>query len=165
MVSQMLNEKHFGTLLFDLLTKEEDEIFANRFNIPVLSKRLVEVTKWMMNQDYNSENGYAYFGASTGAASALYAAAELGDSIKAVVSRGGRPDLAIPVLHKVKSPTLLLVGGLDAQVIELNEIAFEKINAEKKLQIINGATHVFEEPGKLEEVAGAAIKWYQKYLV
>ncbi len=164
MVARLLNEKYFATLLFDLLTEEEDKIFQNRFNIELLSKRLVEVTKWINSSSYNNGKSIGYFGASTGAASALYAASEIGSSIKAIVSRGGRPDLAIPILKKVTTPTLLLIGAMDTQVIELNKIAYEKIEAEKKLIIIEGATHVFEEPGKLEEVAGFAIEWYQKYI-
>jgi len=163
-VAEAINKKGIGTLLFDLLTEEEDLIYENRFNIPLLAQRLKAVTKWLKSQKQFKDLKIGYFGASTGAAAALIAAADLGEEIKAVVSRGGRPDLALDYLEKVKAPTLLLVGSHDYGVIELNEEALEKIKAEKKLSLIPGATHLFEEPGALEEVARQATEWFLKYL-
>ena len=118
-----------------------------------------------MKNDITRNLPIAYFGASTGAASALGAAAFFGDSIKAVVSRGGRPDLVLTLLPKVKSPTLLLVGGLDRAVIEMNKLAFDELKTEKELKIISGASHLFEEPGKLGEVANEAVSWFKNHLV
>lgn len=162
-VAKMLNQASIGTLLFDLLTAEEDVDYETRFNIPMLTQRLITVTQWLakgLGKGYN----LGYFGASTGAASALIAAAELGPKIKCVVSRGGRPDLAMKMLDRVQSPTLLLVGGEDYQVIELNQLAFERLRCEKEISIIPGATHLFEEPGTLEDVARLAAAWCQKHL-
>lgn len=163
-VAQKLQEKNIGTFLFDLLTEEEDETYQNRFNIDMLTERLIAVTRWVQEQKQFQDFKLGYFGASTGAASALKAAAELGYDISAVVSRGGRPDLAIPELSKVKSPTLLIVGGLDYGVIELNQKAAYELTIEKELVIVEGATHLFEEPGKLEEVSELAANWFSKYL-
>jgi dienelactone hydrolase len=164
-VASSLKESGFGTLLFDLLTPYEDQNYEMRFNIELLTNRLVSVTRWMKNQEEFKRLNIGYFGASTGAASALRAAAVLGsDIIKAVVSRGGRPDLAEEKLKSVKSPTLLLVGGLDTKVIKLNEQAFEKMNCKKELTIIPGASHLFEETGKLEEVTRQANDWFLKYI-
>ncbi len=164
-VAEVLQKAGMGTLLFDLLTEEEDETYANRFDIDLLTERLMIATKWVQKQIEIEGLNIGYFGASTGAASALRAAAGLGDEIKAVVSRGGRPDLAREVFGKVKSPTLLIVGGRDYQVIELNQWAYEQIKTEKELKIVPGATHLFEEPGTLEEVAELAKDWFRKYLV
>ena len=162
-VAQVLNAASVGTLLFDLLTPEEDVDYETRFDIPLLTERLMMATQWLANGPSKGFN-LGYFGASTGAASALMAAAELGAQIKCVVSRGGRPDLAMKVLDRVQSPTLLLVGGEDTQVIELNQLAYERLTCEKEISIIPGATHLFEEPGTLKEVARQAAAWCQKYL-
>ena len=164
MVAELIQKQNIGTLLFDLLTSEEDDLYENRFNIDLLSDRLIETTQWVL--DHNSTAGLAigYFGASTGAASALRAAAYFKTKIKAVVSRGGRPDLAISVLPQVTAPTLLLVGGLDVPVIGMNKMAFDALASVKEIKIIPGATHLFEEPGTLLEVAEAAIAWYKRYL-
>lgn len=163
-VAEVLNEAGIATLLFDLLTEEEDEIYENRFDIPRLTERLVAVTEWVSEQPELKNLPLGYFGSSTGAASALNAAAEWGGSVKAVVSRGGRPDLALKNLPAVTAPTLLIVGGLDGPVIGMNEEALEALQCEKKLEIVPGATHLFEEPGKLEEVAELALEWFKKHL-
>lgn len=163
-VAEVLQKAGIATLLFDLLTEEEDEVYETRFNIPLLTKRLEAVTKWLIKQDDVKGLNIGYFGASTGAASALEAAAVLDDKIQAVVSRGGRPDLAMDLLPDVKAPTLLIVGGNDGPVIEMNESALEKLECEKKLHIVPGATHLFEEAGALEEVAKLASNWFQKHL-
>lgn len=163
-VAKVLREEGFGTLLFDLLTEGEDVVYETRFNIDLLTDRLKIATLWLKEQ-LNVENlPIGYFGASTGAAAALWAAADFGPEISAVVSRGGRPDLAMEVLDKVKAPTLLIVGGHDEEVIELNKQALRQIKTEKKLEIVDGATHLFEEPGALEEVASLAAQWFKKYL-
>jgi putative phosphoribosyl transferase len=162
-VASSLREHGVGTFLFDLLGTTEDNVQA-RFNISLLSDRLLFVTDWILKQDYATGLNIGYFGASTGAASALIAAAELGTKIKAVVSRGGRPDLAMPLLHSVKAPTLLIVGGADVEVLQLNRQALEKLTAPKELKIIPGAGHLFEEDGKLEQVADMASNWFAKYL-
>jgi putative phosphoribosyl transferase len=167
-VAKQFVDARIGTLLFDLLTAEEEQedvVTAEyRFNIPLLAQRLVGATEWLEANSKFSKLKLAYFGASTGAAAALIAAAKLPNAISAVVSRGGRPDLAGDFLPKVTVPTLLLVGGLDIEVIELNQQALAQMNAEKKLVIIPGATHLFEEPGKLEEVAKFSIEWFTRYL-
>ncbi|MBU0705995.1 dienelactone hydrolase family protein [Patescibacteria group bacterium] len=163
-VADVLNQAGIATLLFDLLTEEEDQVYENRFDITRLTERLIAVTKWIGKQKDLKALSPGYFGSSTGAASALNAAAELGESISAVVSRGGRPDLAMENLPLVKAPTLLIVGGWDDVVIGLNEQALAALTCEKKLEIVPGATHLFEEPGKLEEAAELASKWFQKYL-
>lgn len=153
-----------GTLLMDLLTEEEDLVYERRFDIDLLSKRLLAATTWLKNQEkYNGLN-IGYFGASTGAAAAIQAAAAPGNMIGAVVSRGGRPDLAREYLNIIKSPTLLIVGGCDIAVLELNKTAFEKITAVKQIKIIPGASHLFEEPGTLKNAAKAAAVWFEKYL-
>ncbi|MET0760595.1 MAG: dienelactone hydrolase family protein [Flavobacterium sp.] len=164
LVAELMQQQGIGTLLFDLLTEEEDEVYENRFNIDLLVNRLIEATEWLLK--YKGARGLpvAFFGASTGAASALRAAAFFGKKVKAVVSRGGRPDLAMNKLSQVSAPTLLIVGGLDIQVIEMNREAFEQLNTIKEIKIIPGATHLFEEPGKLMEVADLAIAWYKRYL-
>ena len=163
-VARELQKDGFATLLFDLLTEEEDQTYENRFDIPLLTERLVEVTRWVWKEPNTKQLAVGYFGASTGSASALIAAAELGGDIKAVVSRGGRPDLAVDYLPKVKSPTLLIVGGDDTEVIELNQQAYDRLTCEKKYEIVPGATHLFEEPGALEEVARLAGEWFAKYV-
>jgi putative phosphoribosyl transferase len=162
LVARKLRENGIGTFLFDLLAIEEDRVEA-RFDIALLTKRLLFISHWLLNQPYTKEMNLAYFGASTGAASAMNAAAKMGSGVKAVVSRGGRPDLAMASLPEVKAATLLIVGSLDYEVIELNQQAFEKLNDPKELIIIPGASHLFEEPGKLEEVAGHASKWFSRW--
>jgi alpha-beta hydrolase superfamily lysophospholipase len=164
-VAEMLNDSGFATLLFDLLTDKEANVFENRFNINLLTERLIAVTDWIFKEQVIDDLQPGYFGASTGAASALKAAAILGNKIKVVVSRGGRPDLALRELSLVTAPVQLIVGGDDPVVIELNKKAFSKICSPKEFIIIKGATHLFEEPGKLEEVAENASRWFRKYLV
>jgi pimeloyl-ACP methyl ester carboxylesterase len=163
-VAQVLQKEGFATLLFDLLTEKEDENYETRFDIDLLTRRLMAATKWVRAQPHLKILKIDYFGASTGAAAALFAAADLGNEICAIVSRGGRPDLALQVLGKVKAPTLLIVGGRDEQVIELNGKALKELKRDKKLEIIPGATHLFEEPGALEKVARLAVNWFKKYL-
>ncbi len=167
-VAQVILNAGIGTLLFDLLTREEERIDLQtshlRFDIGLLARRLVDATEWVEKQKETGRLRVGYFGASTGGGAALVAAAELGDQIGAVVSRGGRPDMAGEALPQVVSPTLLIVGGFDDVVIRLNEEAMAKLQCVKELKIVPGATHLFEEPGKLEEVAHLATGWFQKYL-
>jgi putative phosphoribosyl transferase len=169
-VAQELQKEGLGTLLFDLLTAEEeriDMVTAHlRFDIDLLANRLVEVTNWLLSNHDTKKLNIGYFGASTGAAAALIAAKEHADTVKAVVSRGGRPDLAEKALPDVKAPTLLIIGGNDFQVIQMNQWALDRLKAEKKeLKIVPGATHLFEEPGTLEEVANLAGGWFKRYLL
>lgn len=164
-VAQTLQQAGFATLLFDLLTVAEDQDYNKRFDIDLLTDRLVKVTDWLKAEEKTADLSVGYFGASTGAAATLKAAAQLKDLIRAVVSRGGRPDLAEPLLPQVIAPTLLIVGSLDHQVIELNQQAYASLRAEREIRIVEGATHLFEEPGKLEEVAAMAVEWFNKYLV
>jgi putative phosphoribosyl transferase len=167
-VAQKLNKNGIATLLFDLLTPEEETLDLQtahlRFDIPLLAKRLVDTTDWVLKNSKLDGLKIGYFGASTGGGAALLAAADRPKVVKAVVSRGGRPDLAGQRLAEVKCPTLLIVGGLDDPVIELNKKALSSLKSEKKLVIIPGATHLFEEKGKLEEVAHYASGWFLKYL-
>ncbi|WP_186754971.1 dienelactone hydrolase family protein [Echinicola salinicaeni] len=164
-VADNLNTNGFSTLLFDLLTEEEDIVYENRFDISLLTERLIKVSKWTHTQKNISKLKLGYFGASTGAASALNAAASLGDKINAIVSRGGRPDLAGDrELAKVVSPTIFIVGGWDSNVIPLNQLVFNKMSTTKKLEIVPEATHLFEEPGKLEQVTALSVHWFKKYL-
>jgi putative phosphoribosyl transferase len=165
-VARTIRERGVGTLLFDLLTKEEEAVDVHtahlRFDIGLLAERLIDATYWIKGEfEYPSAG---YFGSSTGGGAALVAAAELGDSVGAVVSRGGRPDLADDALPKVTSPTLLIVGGLDYPVIEMNKEALARMRCEKELKIVPGATHLFEEPGTLQEVARLAADWFQRNL-
>lgn len=162
-VASVLQKEGLATLLFDLLTEEEDRQYKTRFNIDLLTQRLIAVTEWIQVQKETKGLQLAYFGASTGAASALSAAAYFGDEISAVVSRGGRPDLAMSELHLVTAPTLLIVGGWDKVVIVLNQKAFAKLRCERKLEIIPEATHLFEERGKLEDVAILSAKWFAEH--
>ncbi|MEP0132985.1 MAG: alpha/beta hydrolase [Eudoraea sp.] len=162
-VASVLQQEGLATLLFDLLTEEEDRQYKTRFNIDLLTQRLIAVTEWIQVQKETKGLQLAYFGASTGAASALSAAAYFGDEIGAVVSRGGRPDLAMSELHKVTAPTLLIVGGWDKVVIILNQKAYAKLRCERKLEIIPEATHLFEERGKLEDVAILSAKWFTEH--
>lgn len=163
-VAEILQQHGLATLMFDLLTEEEDRIRNNRFDISLLSRRLIGATRWAQAQQALAALPMGLFGASTGAAAALIAAATLGEEIHAVVSRGGRPDLAMPVLAQVRAPTLLIVGGFDDVVIELNESALAALESEKELLIIPGATHLFEEPGTLRQAADAAAKWFDQHL-
>ncbi|GMR17851.1 MAG: hypothetical protein BMS9Abin33_0245 [Gammaproteobacteria bacterium] len=164
-VAEVIRERGLGTLLFDLLTEQEDLVYENRFNIPLLTDRLVDVTHWLADKPEYKTLKMGYFGASTGAAAALKAAARLGNKIGAVVSRGGRPDLATPTeLAQVQSPTLLIVGGFDDIVIGMNKDAYADIACVKQLKIIPGATHLFEEPGALEQAAMLASDWFVQYL-
>lgn len=167
-VAEALQSHGIGTLLFDLLTCDEEEIdditAELRFDIPFLAKRLGQATRWLMQQPDMKSVKFGYFGASTGAAAALVAAAELHSAIGAVVSRGGRPDLAGSALARVKCPTLLIVGGEDTPVIRMNKDALAQLQCEKRLVIVPGATHLFEEPGTLEEVARLAAEWFRAHL-
>ncbi len=164
-VAGVLREAGIGTLLMDLLTVEEDNEYKTRFDIPLLTRRLTVATEWLKQHTDFKALPLGYFGASTGAAAALQAAAKMGKAVVAVVSRGGRPDLAGgAALRQVVSPTLLLVGGFDDVVIELNQAAFEVMSCEKELSIIPGATHLFEEPGTLEEVARQATAFFIRHM-
>ena len=167
-VATVIRDAGVGTLLFDLLTREE-EVIDNytrefRFDINLLARRLVAATNWLAGKNETSRLRAGYFGASTGGGAALVAAASLGDKVRAVVSRGGRPDLAGAALINVKAPTLLIVGGLDGPVIKMNQEAYEQLRCAKELKVIPGATHLFEEPGKLEEVARLGAKWFLNHL-
>jgi len=163
-VAHILQKAGIGTLLMDLLTEEEDAVYQSRFNIDLLTERLLLATKWLQEQPRTKGLVIGYFGASTGAAAALKAAAAGDSKIGAVVSRGGRPDLAEEALTHVQSPTLLIVGGNDHVVIELNREAYARLKGKKQLVIVPGATHLFEEPGTLEEVARLATDWFKQYL-
>lgn len=168
-VAKMLRQNKMATLLFDLLTPEEEEIdnvtAHLRFDIDLLSERLIGTTDWVLQNPTTKNLNIGYFGASTGAAAALSAASKRSDKIGAVVSRGGRPDLAEKALPDVGAPTLLIVGGKDYQVIDMNREALKILNCKKELQIIPGATHLFEEQGTLEEVAKVAGNWFMEYLI
>jgi putative phosphoribosyl transferase len=168
-VARLLNEAKLATLLIDLLTPDEEAIDLRtaqlRFDIGLLAGRLVGATDWLMHDRDTRHLPVGYFGASTGAAAALVAAAERPGRVSAVVSRGGRPDLAGPALHRVQAPTLLIVGGEDVQVIELNRAALDQLHCEKQHIIVPGATHLFEEPGALNDVARLARDWFHRYLV
>jgi len=167
-VAKNLNQAGIATLLLDLLTDEEEFIDRDtacyRFNIPLLAKRLLVATQWAKTELATRQLAIGYFGASTGAGAALIAAAELPTDIRAVVARGGRPDLAGDALAKVKAPVLLIVGGNDDTVIELNQQAQEQMCTISKLEIVPGATHLFSEPGTLERVADLAQAWFLQYL-
>ena len=163
-VANELSGRAIGTLLLDLLTAEEDHVYRTRFDINLLATRLAYVTEWLNMRPDLKTASVGLFGASTGAAAALETAAEAGQRIRAVVSRGGRPDLAEQYLHLVRCPTLLIVGGHDQEVLKLNEGALRKLTCEKQLAVVPGATHLFEEPGKLEEVAVLAGDWFERYL-
>jgi len=167
-VARFLREKLLGTLLIDLLTAEEESIDQItreiRFDIELLAARLLGITHWLLKEASTKTLRIGYFGSSTGAAAALIAAAKMGKAVSAVVSRGGRPDLATHFLSQVQAPTLLIVGGADSVVIELNQEAYDMLPGVKKLDIVPGATHLFEETGALEQVADLAGKWFLKYL-
>jgi len=167
-VAKVLNKAGIATFLIDLLTQDEEEKDIAkaefRFDIDLLAKRLIDATEWLTTNPATRNLKIGYFGASTGAAAALISAAKLPQQIKAVVSRGGRPDLAMDYIPRVKAPTLFIVGGDDSDVIELNKKAMKNFPADDKLEIVPGATHLFEEEGKLEEVADLATNWFSKYL-
>lgn len=163
-VARQLNQAGIGTLLMDLLTEEEDRRYETRFDIDLLTNRLLQVTHWLQTQPNTKDLAIGYFGASTGAAAALKAAASRTSLIRAVVSRGGRPDMAEEALEHVQSPTLLIVGGNDQVVLQLNRAAFAQLPGEKELVVVPGATHLFEEPGALEEVARLATSWFKRHL-
>lgn len=162
-VARILQQNNLATFLVDLLTKEEDLKYENRFNIDLLAKRLVYITKWLKKNEQTKELKIGYFGASTGAAAAVIAASEEKNNVSAVVSRGGRVDLAALQLPEIESPLLLIVGGKDDFVLEANEEALKKINCTKKISVIPGATHLFEEPGTLNEVARHTTEWFLKF--
>jgi len=165
-VADQLRRAGLGTLLIDLLTRAEDQDYERRFDIELLTERLVAVARWLATQSGTRRLALEVFGASTGAAAALQAAAAPGNAVKAVVSRGGRPDLAgRKALTEVRCPTLLIVGGDDDVVIELNRQAHALLTCPKELVIVPGATHLFEEPGTLEQVARLAAEWFRKYLM
>lgn len=167
-VGQQLRKAGLATLLFDLLTREEErrDMFTGylRFDIKLLGERLIGVTDWLVKRPEAEGLSVGYFGASTGAAAALVAAAARPDVVRAVVSRGGRPDLAGMALAKVKAPTLLIVGGHDYEVISLNQEACARLTGEKRLVVVPGATHLFEEPGTMEAVARLASTWFTEHL-
>jgi len=164
-VARQLHEVGLATLLFDLLSESEDAVYENRFDIDRLADRLVQASAWVAEQPELADLPQGYFGASTGAAAALKAAAQLPETIRAVVSRGGRPDLAGEALPQVVAPTLLIVGGADAQVIELNCLARERLQATTELAVVPGATHLFEEPGTLFQAARLAAEWFTRWLI
>jgi putative phosphoribosyl transferase len=164
-VANVLQQQGIGTLLFDLLTRAEDQDYAMRFDIDLLTRRLLDATAWLQSKPETKALHIGYFGASTGAAAALQAAAEMENDIAAVVSRGGRPDLAGEIaLSQVTAPTLLIVGSADYGVIELNQQAFALMKCKKELVLVPGATHLFEEAGTLEQAAQHAANWFLKYL-
>lgn len=164
-VAQKLNEHGYGTFLFDLLTKEEDSEYTNRFNIPLLAGRLLDVTRWLCESEHYANEPIAYFGASTGAAAAIAAVADpqASTNVFTVVSRGGRPDLAEDELNIVSVPVLLIVGSYDFDVIRLNKSAKEKLQT-SELVLVPGATHLFEESGTLDEVVNLTVNWLDRYL-
>lgn len=163
-VANVLNEAGLGTLLIDLLTHQEDEVYETRFDIDLLSSRLATVIEWLQQQKETKNLAIGLFGASTGAAAALQVGSRLSSDIKAIISRGGRPDMVIPLLKQVTAPTLFIVGGNDFTVLELNQKAFNHLLCEKEFQIIPYATHLFEEPGALEEVSRLAKDWFIRFL-
>lgn len=164
-VAGKLHQQKIATLLFDLLSEEEDQDRKNRFDIELLSQRLIKATQRVSQLNETHQLPLGYFGASTGAASALKAAARQGEKIKAVVSRGGRPDLAMDEISAVTSACMFIIGGEDSAVIQQNQQAYNQLRGTKQLEIVSGAGHLFEEPGALEEVASLATAWYKKHLV
>jgi len=163
-VARHLQQNGLATLILDLLTEDEADDRRKVFDIDLLADRLLLAKTWLQSESRTAHLGVGYFGASTGAGAALQAAAREPSNVKAVVSRGGRPDLAEPYLNRVTAPTLLIVGGWDEPVIEMNQAAYDLLTCEKKLVIVPGATHLFEEPGTLEQVAEQACKWFQAHL-
>ena len=163
LVAEYLQREGLATLLFDLLTETEDRQYRNRFDITLLTERLLAATRWTAAEPALAGLAIGYFGASTGAAAALYAAAAI-PTTKAVVSRGGRPDLAMASLPHVRAATLLIVGGADDTVLDLNRLAYAQLTGPRALEVVPGATHLFEEAGALEEVARLAADWFRRYL-
>lgn len=163
LVAGRLHQEQIGTLLLDLLTPSEDRTYTNRFDTALLAHRLVGVTQWLEQFDPCDGCAMGYFGASTGAASALKASTYL-PQVKAIVSRGGRPDMAADILHKVQCPTLLVVGSRDEDVLRLNEQSYGILTCDKKLEVVDGASHLFEEDGKMDCVIDLASNWFNKYL-
>jgi predicted alpha/beta-hydrolase family hydrolase len=164
-VAEGLCRLGLGTLLFDLLTEREAEDRRRVFDIPLLAERLLQATRWLAECEDTRALALGYFGASTGAAAALVAAAEAENPVGAVVSRGGRPDLAMPVLAKVRAPTLLIVGSRDTVVLDLNRTALAKLACERELAVVPGAGHLFEEPGTLDQVIALAGAWFARHLL
>lgn len=164
-VASVLQKEGFGTLLIDLLTQEEDQTYETRFNISLLTERLIHIVRYLRESKHSIQRPLGFFGASTGAAAALDAAKVLGKEISTIVSRGGRVDMAEKSLPFIQAPTLFIVGEKDYDVLRMNQIAFEKLVCIKELSIVPEATHLFEEPGALEEVAELAKKWFKKNLV
>ncbi len=163
-ISQVIQEQGIGTLLFDLLTEDEDFIYDNRFDIDLIANRLLAATDWLLARPEAASLTLGYFGASTGAAAALKAAVHE-NRVRAIVSRGGRPDLALDVIPRVRAATMLIVGGNDAIVIDLNRHAYNRLQCAKRMEIVPGASHLFEEPGTLEIAAGLAAGWFKEHLV
>jgi pimeloyl-ACP methyl ester carboxylesterase len=167
-VARLLNEAKLATVLLDLLTPDEEAVDLRtahlRFDVGLLAERLVAATDWLMERSETRHLPVGYFGASTGAGAALVAAADRPDVVRAVVSRGGRPDMAGPALARVQAPTLLIIGEADFLVLRLNQEAFAKLTCEKRLVVVPGATHLFEEPGALDQVAQLARDWFERYL-
>ncbi|WP_340101458.1 dienelactone hydrolase family protein [Salinibaculum salinum] len=163
-VAEVIRDRGLGTLLFDLLTESEDQVRENRFDIPLLTDRLVAVTAWLGNRDDTRDLNVGYFGSSTGAAAALRGTVRPDNSVDAVVSRGGRVDMAAEVLEEIRVPTLFIVGGADTEVLELNREAYERLSCEKELHVVEGAGHLFERQAELEEVADVAADWFAESL-
>ncbi|WP_277554044.1 dienelactone hydrolase family protein [Halobaculum limi] len=163
-VAEVLHDHGLGTLLFDLLTETEDREYETRFDIDLLTERLSTATDWLREHEGTRDMSLGYFGSSTGAAAALRAAAVRGTDVKAVVSRGGRVDLAAEQLPDVTASTLFVVGGADTTVLELNRSAFDHLSCTKDLQVIDGAGHLFEGDGELEAVANIAAEWFDRHL-
>lgn len=163
-VAEVIRERGLGTLLFDLLTEEEDQVRENRFDIPLLADRLVAVTEWLWSLEATRDLNVGYFGSSTGAAAALRAATRMGKDIDAVVSRGGRVDMAAEALDDIHVPTLFIVGGADTQVLDLNRDAYDQLSCERELHVVEGAGHLFEGEGELKEVADVAADWFAETL-
>ena len=163
-VAERLRDGKLGTLLIDLLTPDEDAVYQTRFDIPLLTNRVLQAAEWLRARPDTADLPIGYFGASTGAAAALVAAAERPELVYSVVSRGGRPDLAAGALRRVQAPALLIVGKLDEEVLELNQDALTQLNHWSRLAIVPHATHLFEEPGALEEVAALALDWFRRML-
>ncbi|MBU3714177.1 MAG: alpha/beta hydrolase [Ferruginibacter sp.] len=162
-VAKNLHQKNIGTLLINLLTEKEDLQYRNRFDIELLTKRLIRIVDWVEDEENGKSLSIGLYGSSTGAAAAIRAAAQL-PMIGAVVSRGGRPDLAVDKLEEVESPVLLIVGGLDYDVLKMNELAYQKLKCEKRIEILQGATHLFEEHGMIHKVAQLTSAWFENYL-
>ncbi len=164
LMARMIQERGVGTLLFDLLTEEEDFIYDNRFDIDLIANRLLGATDWLLGRPEAASVTLGYFGASTGAAAAMKAAVHE-SRVRAIVSRGGRPDLALDVIPRVRAATLLIVGGKDTIVIDLNRHAYNRLQCEKRMEIVPGASHLFEEEGTLDIAAGLAADWFAEHLL